>query len=252
MLDVEQAEHLVGHGRGEREARDQRDGTGPLTGIGPTDPLVCDSDDDKLCDGLEVSVTEPVPGGTSETGVPYAGTDLDLWQADLDPETSTDPLDDDTDDDGLIDGNEDDNGNGRHDGTVGDSGTSGQGETDPANPDSDGDGLQDGTESGLITPEGNDTDPNLFVPDADPLTTTDPMDWDTDDGTVSEGTEDDDRNGRVDPDERDPNFRDDDVGGTPVKFRVEGGGCAGGGVEAIGLLVALGLVGLRAGRRRRV
>lgn len=227
---------------------DERDGTGP--GGERTDPLVCDSDDDKLCDGLEGGVNEPVSGGTSATGIPYVGTDIDKWQPDLDPATTTDPLDDDTDDDGLIDGNEDDNGNGRQDGTIGNTGTTGQGETDPANPDSDGDGLLDGMESGLITPEGNDTDPRLFVPDADPLTTTDPMDWDTDDGSVSDGPEDADRDGRVDVGERDPNFGADDVG-KPRAFVVEGGGCASGGAGALGVLAALGLL-VMLGRRRRI
>jgi len=228
---------------------DERDGTGPLTGIGPTDPLKCDSDDDKLCDGLEVGVSEPLPSGTSDHGIPFEGTDESQWQPDLDPDTTTNPLDDDTDDDGLIDGNEDDNGNGRHDGTVGITGTSGQGETDPLNPDSDGDGLLDGMESGLITPEGNDTDPSVFIPDADPLTTTDPMDSDTDDGSVSDGIEDSDKDGRVDVGERDPNFGDDDVGGGAVDFQVEGGSCAGGGLEAMGLLGAFALLVVR---RRRV
>ena len=224
---------------------DELEGTGPS---GDTDPLDCDSDDDKLCDGTESGVTEPVPDGRSEGGVPYEGTDTGTWQPDLDPETTTDPLDDDTDDDGIIDGNEDDNGNGRVDGEVGGTGTDGQGETDPSNPDSDGDGLQDGTEVGLIAPEGNDTDPAVFVADADPLTTTDPMDTDTDDGSVSEGIEDTNRNGRIDDGERDPNHGPDDVTQAPP-FIVEGGGCAGGS-SWLGVAV-LGALALALRQRRR-
>ena len=40
-------------------------------------------------------------------------------------------------------------------------------ETDPGNVDTDGDGIQDGTESGLDTPQSPDTDPAVFVSDAD-------------------------------------------------------------------------------------
>ncbi len=233
---------------------DELFGEGPLDGQ-ETDPLDCDSDDDLLCDGLEVGVSEPVPGGTSSGGVPYDGTDLEVWQPDLDPDTRTDPLDDDTDDDGLIDGTEDDNGNGRHDGTVGGTGETGQGETDPLDPDSDDDGLLDGTELGLITPEGVNTDPAIFVPDADPLTTTDPMDRDTDDGSVSDGIEDEDLNGRIDPGERDPNFGDDDLRPDEAididQFKaIGGGGCTGGeaGLIALFAAVALGLWRRRVGR----
>ena len=57
-------------------------------------------------------------------------------------------FDDDTDDDGLLDGNE----------TL----------TDPLKADTDGDGVLDGTESGLPWPQGRDTDPAVFVADADP------------------------------------------------------------------------------------
>ncbi|MCA9494818.1 MAG: hypothetical protein KC621_33045, partial [Myxococcales bacterium] len=83
----------------------------------------------------------------------------------------TDPDDADSDDHGLSDGDE------------------ATGTTDPTNPDSDGDGVQDGTELGLTagTP---DTDPGVFVPDADPSTTTDPALADTDGDALSDGEED--------------------------------------------------------------
>jgi len=113
----------------------------------------------------------------------------------------TDPFDDDTDDDGIVDGNEDLNDNGIVD----------PGETNPANDDTDGDGVQDGTEIGLTTPQGNDTDTNNFVPDADPTSTTDPTDPDTDDGSVWDGAEDVNGNGAIDPGETDPNNPLDDV-----------------------------------------
>jgi len=104
--------------------------------------------------------------------------------------TGTDPLDDDTDNDGLLDGpgsGEDTNANGIVD----------LGETD-------GDGIQDGTESGLIVPEGLDTDMTVFVPDSDPDTTTNPTNPDTDGDGLLDGEEDLNGNGAVDPGESDP------------------------------------------------
>ena len=113
----------------------------------------------------------------------------------------TDPFDDDSDDDGIVDGNEDTNSNGVVD----------PGETNPANDDTDGDGIQDGTEIGLTQPQGSDTDMTNFVPDADPTTTTDPTDTDTDDGSVWDGAEDVNFNGQIDAGETDPNNPLDDV-----------------------------------------
>jgi outer membrane protein OmpA-like peptidoglycan-associated protein len=114
----------------------------------------------------------------------------------------TDPQDADTDDDGVADGQEpspaeDADGDGR---------------INALDPDSDDDGLFDGTESGVTDPT-PDTDPlaGVFVPDADPATTTDPLDPDTDAGSVSDGIEDLNRNGRIDAGERDPNQPADDV-----------------------------------------
>ena len=51
------------------------------------------------------------------------------------------------------------------------------------------------------------------MPDADPSTTTDPTDADTDDGGVFDGREDENRNGRVDAGETDPLFGEDDIPG---------------------------------------
>jgi len=129
-----------------------------------TDPNDPDSDDDELMDGLEVNVI------------------------------GTDPLDDDSDDDGLLDGNEDAN----HDGVVDAE------ETSPLEADTDGDGLQDGTELGLSASQGDDTDEELFVPDADTETTTDPLDDDSDDDGLMDGSEDADHDGQVGEGETDP------------------------------------------------
>ncbi|MCK5108940.1 MAG: hypothetical protein KAR25_04555, partial [Methanosarcinales archaeon] len=84
--------------------------------------------------------------------------------------TCSDPHDADSDDDGISDGIEDANHNGELD----------AGETDPCDSDSDGDGIQDGTEQGLTSPQGSGTDLGVFVPDADPGTTTNPLVTDTD------------------------------------------------------------------------
>lgn len=114
----------------------------------------------------------------------------------------SDALDADSDDDGLADGEEDANANGIVD----------AGETSATNADSDGDGLQDGTEAGrtvgIADPDGagpqTGTNPTVFVPDADPTTTTSATAADSDGDGISDGVEDANRNGRVDPGESDP------------------------------------------------
>ena len=86
-------------------------------------------------------------------------------------------------------------------------------ETDPLDADSDSDGVQDATELGVTAGVGDPdgaggpllgTDGGVFVPDADPLTMTDPLDDDTDGDGLTDGTEDTNGNGAVDPGESDP------------------------------------------------
>ncbi len=206
-----------------------------------TDPLDADTDDDGLLDGVEdadhngaVDAGEPDPNASdtdqdglldgTEAGVGTWNvgddTDPDIFVPDQDPGTTTDPTDDDSDDDGLLDGTEDANLDGRR----------AADETDPAVADTDGDCLQDGTELGLTEPEGEDTDPDLFVPDADPSTTTDPLSVDTDEGGVADGgagAEDTNCNGAVDEGERDPNDPTDDVEQETPVVVMGGGGCQG-------------------------
>lgn len=222
------------------------------------DPLDWDTDGDGLSDGLEIGVTTPVPGGFTDgpKRAPFKGTDTSAasWMPDTDATTTTDPLDDDTDDDGLLDGTEDANRNGRVDGTIGGTGTLGQGETDPLGWDTDGDGLPDGLERGLTGPEGHDTDLDVFIADEDPSTTTDPLDTDTDDGGIDDGAEDANVNGRVDPGEIDPNYGPDDQLRQNEVLRLQGGGgCSGGGPVGAGALGGLLLAAayLAASRRRR-
>ena len=116
-----------------------------------------------------------------------------------------DPNDADTDDDGISDGDEDAD----HDGILGIS----DNETHPCYIDTDFDGIQDGTEMGVTEPvpdpDGDGallgTDTGVFIPDADPSTTTDPLDEDSDNDDLLDGEEDENHNGRVDAGERDPN-----------------------------------------------
>ncbi len=106
----------------------------------------------------------------------------------------TDPNDADTDDDGLNDGREL---------TI---------STDPLLCDTDSDGLPDGLERGIESP-GPDTDvgAGCFLADADPDSKTDANQADTDDGSVPDGDEDLNANGRVDTWELDPNVGEDDL-----------------------------------------
>jgi cysteine-rich repeat protein len=157
-----------------------------VEGLLGTDPTVADTDGDGRSDGEELAGGDPFV---------------------LDRGVDTDPLDADSDDDGLSDGEEAVTG---LDGFI----------TDPLDPDSDDDGLSDGLEVGRGPVAGGQspggvtyrgTAPGVFLPDADPNSTTDPTNPDTDGGTVPDGVEDTDRDGRVDPGERDPNVTSDDV-----------------------------------------
>jgi len=141
-------------------------------GTDPTDP---DSDDDGLTD-LDEALG---PDGTLANG------------------DESDPLDADTDDDGLSDGDEL---------IAGADGVPGTGdETDPLVADTDGDGVDDGTELGVTSgvaggaSDGgvpfDGTDAGVFVPDADPNTTTDPNDTDSDGDGLLDGEEDLDGDG---------------------------------------------------------
>jgi len=160
---------------------------------GELDPANGDSDDDALQDGTENGLT--VPEGND--------TDPVVFQPDLHPASTTDPFDDDTDDDGMKDGTED----GDHDGLLDPH------EADPNDTDTDDDLLMDGLEHGLAEPEGDGTDPLVFIPDTDPATTTDPAKADTDEDGLDDGFEDADLDGAVDEGETDPNDPDTDGDG---------------------------------------
>ena len=149
-------------------------------------------------------------------------------------------LDVDSDDDGLADGAEDVNRNGVVDG----------GETSLTNRDSDGDGLADGVERGITAgvadPDGSGplggTSLAIFVPDADPASTTNPVNADSDGDGYTDGQEDLNLNGRLDAGESNP------VSGSsfPVQTRAVP---SLGAVSAVLLLLGLWLV-IEQGRRR--
>ncbi len=160
-----------------------------------------DSDDDGLEDGEEdVDFNGRVDVGELDPNL--RDTDADGLFDGVDLAACTDPLDADTDDDGLRDGLEDLSADGVVD----------FGESSPCVADSDADGLLDGLERGLEEPQSPaHTDLAVFEADADPTTTTSPVHADTDGGTVADGLEDANLNGRVDLGERDPNDPSDDV-----------------------------------------
>ena len=105
----------------------------------------------------------------------------------------TKPTDGDTDDDGVVDGME-----------AAPQNQGGFSASDPLKIDTDGDGLQDGTELGLTAGHNPDTNSAVFIPDADPATTTDPTKADTDNDGIPDGEEDANKNGKLDPGEWDP------------------------------------------------
>lgn len=184
--------------------------------ISGTDPSNPDTDGDGLCDG-----------NLSVEGFCVAGEDLN-GNGTVDPGES-DPFDRDTDDDGLLDGREAQLG------------------TDPTHTDSDRDGIQDGTETGLTEAEGgDDTDPEIFVPDVEPSTTTDPLDIDTDDDGLCDGPG--EIPGCANPEDVDGDGKEDAIG---TGYDVSGGqafgiNCASGPGRPTTLLLSLvALVGLR-------
>ena len=85
----------------------------------------------------------------------------------------------------------------------------GDGDADLLAASHDGDTLPDGLELGF-TSGTLETDGNVFVPDADPLTTTNPLEADSDSGGVDDGIEDQTGDGAINTWETDPNQAADD------------------------------------------
>jgi uncharacterized repeat protein (TIGR01451 family) len=175
-----------------------------------TSPLRADSDGGGFRDGAEdTNLNGAVDAGEAD---PADAIDEPGAQDDADGDGLTDALelslgtgagDADSDDDGALDGDEP---NPTDDGD-------GDGLTTPLDPDSDADLLFDGTELGAGCSH-PDTDAGALVcaPDGDGgATTTSALVVDTDGGGLSDGAEDEDKDGVVDAGERDPNLRSDDT-----------------------------------------
>ncbi|WP_170319627.1 myxococcus cysteine-rich repeat containing protein [Polyangium spumosum] len=201
---------------------------------------VCDDGLDNDCDG---EVDEGCPVDTDGDGL------LDSEETDL----GTDPNDADSDDDGILDGDEPDD----------DEDTDGDGLINALDPDSDDDGLFDGTEVGNdCSDPATDPAAETCIPDGDAgATTTDPLDADTDDGSVEDGDEDADHDGVIDEGETDPNLGSDDVAPEPEDdgtlitgsgFCTVSGDRSKGGATDLVVSAALGLAfALRRRRARR-
>ncbi len=151
----------------------------------------------EVCDGVDNDCDGTVDNGCTDT-------DGDGLPDQIETMYGTDPNDADSDDDGVPDGQEP---NWNVD-------TDGDGVINALDSDSDNDGLFDGTEMGLgCMGMGTDTSANQCIPDADMgATTTNPLDIDTDDGGIPDGSEDTNKNGTIDTGEGDPNDPDDDMG----------------------------------------
>jgi len=180
----------------------------PATTTNPLDP---DTDDGGIKDGSEdtnkngrVDAPERNPNNPADD-FPRPDSDGDGLTDEEETRAGTNPADVDSDDDGVRDGAEP---NWNLD-------TDGDGNINAKDHDSDNDGIFDGTEMGVSgpAPTGTNASAGHYVPDADPITTTSPLNPDTDQGSVKDGDEDKNKNGRIDSGETDPNDgRDDKTG----------------------------------------
>jgi len=151
--------------------------------------VCCSHDTD--CDGLNDSWEMTYFGNMNYNG--EDDNDSDLLNNAMEQNLMTNPNDSDSDDDGIIDGHEDKNQNGSID----------EDETNPTRIDTDGDNIQDGTELGYTInniPNNGDTNINIFQPDMDSLSNTDPLLVDTNHDGIPDGVEDCNQDGKIDPD----------------------------------------------------
>jgi len=171
--------------------------------------MVCDAMGGAVCDAVPGMPQDEICGndvdedcdGELDNGCP--DTDGDGIFDPVEVEKGTNPTDPDSDDDGVIDGQE----------LFWDTDSDGDGKINALDPDSDNDGLFDGTEMGhdCFGP-GTDTSAGVCIPDADMgKTGTSPINADTDNGGLSDGVEDRNKNGAIDIGDLDPNLADDDA-----------------------------------------
>ncbi|WP_272423787.1 thrombospondin type 3 repeat-containing protein [Polyangium jinanense] len=178
-------------------------------GATKTNPIDVDTDNGGVADGVEdFDKDGKVDPGERDPNEPFDDADFVDSDGDgvFDPvevHFGSDPNDLDSDEDGALDGQEPDPG----------TDTDGDGKKNILDPDSDDDGLFDGTEMGKDCANvATDPAAGTCIPDGDMgATTTSPLDADTDDGGVDDGSEDVNGNGTVDNGETDPNAPGDDV-----------------------------------------
>jgi len=152
-------------------------------------------------------------------------TDGDGLGDELEKSLGSDPNDADTDDDGVRDGDEP---NPALD-------TDGDGLRNVVDADSDNDGLFDGTEMGKgCADPATDNTKKKCIADADPLTRTSPLLRDTDFGSVADGNEDVNRNGKLDPGETNPVAGNGPDDKTPPNLDTDGDGLTDAFEDAIG------------------
>ena len=148
-----------------------------------------------LVSGIPISyVRQMIFFGDPLTRIPLdSDRDTRLDQEEI--AAGTDPDDADSDDDGRLDEQE----------PAWNVDTDGDGLVNAADYDADDDALPDGLEVGITTPSSStDTTRGHFIADANPATTTDPLDADTDGGGAPDGAEDRNTNGRLDTGEKNP------------------------------------------------
>jgi hypothetical protein len=163
-----------------------------------TNPLSKDTDNDGLYDGWD----DENGNGEWDSGEEQ-GEDLS-YNGSVD-EGESDPKDKDSDDDGVNDGATTEGVDGN--GVLLD--TDEDGTNNVVDTDSDGDGIWDGVELGLTLADISIyTDADVFTPDADPSTSTEPLDDDTDNDGIIDGDEDFNYDGAIAGDtDRDENIR---------------------------------------------
>ncbi|UQA57846.1 thrombospondin type 3 repeat-containing protein [Polyangium aurulentum] len=168
---------------------------------------ICDANGNAMCDALPGEPMEETCNGIDDNcdgmvDEPCMDKDGDGLSDAQETMYGSHPEDSDSDDDGVSDPEEIDPG--------GDADKDGK--PNIADEDSDNDGLFDGTELGKdCSAEGTDPAADKCIPDADPTTTTEPLNPDTDGGGEADGNEDGNHDGALNAGERDPNFATDDI-----------------------------------------